>query len=495
MRPLGHVAALSSALLLVFLAGAGFFPLASGPDEPAHYIHAASVVRGQWADLTPTVPAAIDNLRALAACLAFDPGVTAACQQDVVVADPTAAVVSDTPAGYYNPVFYLWTGLASLVDTHATGLYGARVLAAVVTATVYGWAVSFFLRDIGSRWASAAVLLLTTPLVLYIGSVLNPSAWEIAATFGVIVSAWSILVRQARVATRWSEAHNLFVAASCVMIVSRGMSPVFFVILVLCIALAAGWTRMKAALASRQVWLAAVPAMVVGLASVLWIAVHGTNYVGIERPSSLIDGIRSIPVFYQSAAGQVQMMYGALGWLDVTPPDMLIISWIGAVVSYVWIAFAATRGSSRWALGIAAATCILLPGIVAGVQWSGLDWQGRYTLPLVVGVISLAALGSDVRFARAGSRSDALESRLQSTTLVAVPVLFAVGLVWMIALAARRYLTGVGAGWGAEPTWLPPLPLPILGIAVVVGVVVFCWFVVRGPAAAPARESGPVEGP
>jgi hypothetical protein len=474
------------ALFLAIAAGAAFFPLASGPDEPGHYIHAAAVVRGQPAELTPLVPASIDVLHRFAGCLAFKPDVTAVCQLDATVPDPSAIVVSDTGAGYYNPVFYGWVGLASLLDPTETGLYGARILAGLVTASIFGWSASFLLRRAASRWATIPVLLVATPMVVYLGAVLNPSAWEIVTAFGATGSAWAILFARTGSLAKWTEAHSLLLVSGSLMIVSRGLSPAFFVLLLLTVVIAAGWRRTIAALRAPTIWAVLGPLVVVGVASLTWVAIVGTNYVGVTRPASLRDGIRFIPVFYQDAFGQLRMMYGYLGWVDVPPPDVLVIAWVGAVTAFAFVSFCAAPTTGRWAIVVAASVAILLPGVVAGTQWSGAGWQGRYTMPLIVVLLLVAGLSGDAVFARSGSESS-LSGSLGRVGGVLALILFVVGCLTMFALAARRYLVGMTGPLLAPPVWLPPLPPLLLACCAVVGLGVFAAVAARGPVAERSR--------
>lgn len=498
-RPFALTVTLIAAFFVALTAGAVFLPLATGPDEPGHYVHAAAVVRGQAADLTPTVPAAIDNLHRFAGCLAFHPEVTAVCQDEQSVEDPLAPVVSDTAAGLYNPVFYAWTGIGSLLDQSESGLYYARILSALVTATIFGWAASYLIRTARSRWAPISLFVVCAPLVLYIGSVLNPSAWEIAGAFAVVVSAWGILA--ARHPDRsWSEAHSLLAIAGAVMIVSRGLSPVLFALLILMVVILAGWKRVAAALRRWPTWAVVGVVSVVGAASLLWVAVNGTNYVGIERPATLLDGIRAIPVLYADTFGQLSMMYGSLGWLDVPPPQPLVIMWVIAVGAFAFVGFAGSQASGRFAIALAAAVCVLLPGVVAGIQWSGLDWQGRYTFPLVAGLLAVSAVSVDEVFARDRALPAEIGRRLEAVGTWAAVAVTAIGYVWMLVLVAKRYLMGYGASLFSPPTWLPPVPPVVLGVLSVGGFAAFgaivllaVWSGRANLAADDRREAAPVE--
>ena len=105
------------------------------PDEPAHAIKAASVVRGelmgesnggQGDRATVSVPGYIADLPAQA-CHAFDRRVTADCAP-VVNADDTGLTDAETSAGNYNPMYYFMVGWPSLLMSGAPAVYAMRIV-------------------------------------------------------------------------------------------------------------------------------------------------------------------------------------------------------------------------------------------------------------------------------------------------------------------------------------------------------------------------------
>lgn len=465
-RPLRYTAVLFLGFFVLLLSGALFFPLVSGADEAAHYIYSAAVVRGQAGTLEPTVPARIANLHDLAACIAFQPAVTAACQAPLQIAT-ASDVLSQTNAGLYNPVFYAWTGLGSLVIPTEYGLYAARALSAVVTAAFLAWGLSFTARRAATSWPVTGAALLLTPMTLYVGMVLNPSAWEIATMFAVTVAGYQLFVSPS---SRWGESHWMLLIAGSVLIVSRGLSPFFLVVVAAAVTISVPFANVLILLRRRSTWLIAAILAGVAALSALWVLVHGTNYVGVERPDGLRAGLRGIAVFYANYHEQITQMYGNLGWLELPSPHILSSAWLFFLGGFILLSFAASGHRGRWGILLAFAAATLIPGVLAGLQWSGFGWQGRYTLPLVAALLGLCAWSANAVFASSLWAHTA--PRLLATFRVLAAGFFTLGATVLAVRAAHRYTVGDPAPWLATPSWTPPVPGWVLIAAFCAGLVV-----------------------
>lgn len=471
-----HIAVIFVALLAMLLSGAIFLPIASGADEAAHYVYAAAVVRGQAGMLEPTLPARFANMDLFAGCIAFQPDVTAACQGPLRITS-TAEVLAQTNAGLYNPVFYLWTGLGTLLVPTEYGLYLARGLAALVTALFLAWGLSLLGRTARTPLPLLAASLLLTPMTLYVGMVLNPSAWEIATLFAATVAGFAVACGPRT--TRWGEEHTLLLAASCVLVVSRGLSPLFLAVTAVALLLLAGVARTRRLLTDRRAWIVAGGIAVVTGFSVAWVVLHGTNYVGVQKPATLGDGLAGISVFYSNYHEQVTQMYGNLGWLDLRSPNILSTSWILLLGGVVVLCFGLASRRARWAILLAFASATLIPGVLSGLQWSGYGWQGRYTMPLVAALLVIAALAVDSGPDRVPF--DAGVNRLVAMLRWLLPAFLVLGVTITTVRTAHRYLAGETADFLAAWQWSPPLAVPLLGIAFFGGLAVLTRaLIVRG---------------
>ena len=141
-------------------------------------------------------------------------------------------------------------------------------------------------------------------------------------------------------------------------------------------------------------------------------------------------------------------MIGVFGWLDADPPVGVVLAWtvaIGAVV-----VLGAALGGRRLVLALVAITAasVVVPSVIQASQMEehGILFQGRYILPLGVGVVLLAAQAVD-------EAGDELVDRL-SRVVVIVLALTVVGNLVAIWFVARRFAVGtagpvlfVGDGW------------------------------------------------
>jgi hypothetical protein len=106
---------------------------------------------------------------------------------------------------------------------------------------------------------------------------------------------------------------------------------------------------------------------------------------------------------------------------------------------------------------------------------TGFIWQGRYTIPVAVGVPLLCGL-----VAATSSRAVATRALRWIVPLAGVGFVFAHGL--MFAQALKRYAVGVGSSWrffDADLPWTPPLGN--FALAAAFGIVVAalaCWLVI-----------------
>jgi hypothetical protein len=485
-RPVASTLVLWLLLFAYFAASALLAPLASGPDETAHYVYSAAVARGQTGTLTPDVPAAIAHIHEVT-CFAYQPNQSAACQVFYDGRDVT--VESTSHVGLYNPVFYAWTGLGSLVLPSEFGLYLARMLSGFVAAGIAAWAIGMVLRTSRNAFAPTAILLLTTPMVAYMCSVLNPSGWEIVSALAVAVAGYRLLVAQDVRAGRWTEVHSLLGVAGAVLLVSRGLSPLIAVLILVGLVIAAGPARAWQVIRRPvSLWLLGVLAAV-GAASIVWVLLKGTNYIGVVPTPDVVTGVNSISVFFVGIFDQVRQMFGWPGWLDVEPPGILVLTWLVLVIGFMAVALLFVRTRERVTLLLAAATAVFLPAVLSGMQWSGTGWQGRYTLPIVAAMLIIAGLclsGAPDEISTSGPYRSALTG-LQTAAVIAFPVFH----IAMAAITVHRYTAGISAPVLGAGAWSPPGGSRLLLAVVAVCVLALTWLI--GFARTSVRVAAPTE--
>jgi hypothetical protein len=181
-----------------------------------------------------------------------------------------------------------------------------------------------------------------------------------------------------------------------------------------------------------------------------------------------------------------QEMIGRFGWLDTTTPVLTWVPWIGVVVFLVFVAVAwSTRRQLTLLLGLIAAT-ILVPVVIEATPYSsgGTFWQGRYSMPLAVGIPIVAAFV----LASTGRGRELVAPRFAWTLGITVCV------AGFLAYAQnlRRYTVGsIGPllyWWHSR--WHPPgIPAILLSLAYIALVVVFVGWVLTPTRAADQRAA------
>lgn len=458
-------------------------PLMSVPDEPAHTYKAAAVVRGQLRgaeevrhDAPPgelnyvrthvRLDRGYAELAELPLCYIGRPEVTAACAPPVSGADEPAVV--RTLMGRYPPLYYGLVGIPTVLAETAAAVYGARLLGALLAAVLIGAGAAALWWLERSPLLLAGLGLAVTPMAVYLAGAVNASGLEIAAAIGwwsaglALLAAptdrelpgWLLVTAAATaIAFAWSRPASLALLAvsAAVLVLAVGDAG----------ALRERWRdrRVRATAAAAGVGVAGAGAWVV-LADPL------SSFTGMPHPELTVwEAARSS---LDRTTARLREMIGWFGWLDTPAPRPLLDGWLLVAAALGAAAVALGRWRQRLALLALAAGAILLPVIAEAraAQEIGFSWQGRYTLPLAVGVPVLAAWV----VVRRGRRT--LATALLTTVLGAAA---AVGHAVAFGAALHRFSVGAGApplAFLTDPVWVPPVPTAVLTGMLVAGLFV-----------------------
>lgn len=297
--------------------------------------------------------------------------------------------------------------------------------------TAVGWAALVLPRRDGLVWACIGLVI------------------ALAVTDRTFVEWWRSLAR-------WQQAT---IAASTIVtmvwgLLSGSRSTQLVVIAPLLVAASEGWriwwNRPVHTSATR--WASAVAAGVVGVLA---------TYVVIGTRPGGWDTDFAIDVVMQTDDNLIEAI-GVLGWLDTVVPAGVVHLWLIALG--MLIATALSAGAQRQVVGasVLAASAVVSSWVLELVQGntSGTYWQGRYSIPLIVGVPLLLTTGDRIRLASVVHR--------------------AVGVIGLIVVniaawaAARRF--GVGTSGSLLPwrwdTSIQPIP-PV--VVLVVLAAASCW--------------------
>ncbi|MCU1422409.1 MAG: hypothetical protein JWN36_2060 [Microbacteriaceae bacterium] len=453
-------------------------PPGGAPDEAAHAVKAASVVRGELSG-APSVHGTVVRVPAYVAyvydqtCYAFHPTVTAACGAAPISGDPDRIVTTATTAGLYNPIYYALVGWPTLLAHDETGVYLMRIVSGILSSLFLAAAVAMI-----ATWRRRMIPLLgiaiaSTPMVFFLNASINPNSLEVTATLAAFVGVLSIVHRPDR--SLLVERAVIVTVSAALAVNTRGLSPLWVAIAVLVPFALVGWARIRELLRQRAVIVAIVVIAAATVAALLWTTFSnslGSAITDPEHPASGV-GVGASPIagFVQIFVGTFdygQGLVGQFGWLDTPAPTPVFFVWAAFIGMLVVASLVVLRGRAFVvAVGFILGLLVLPPLIQAAyIHGGGIIWQGRYALPLFVcAMVALATLLDD--------RMPALSPRSARTLVAVVLGSWLLSQVLAFAYALKRYGVGaVGTSWKKlliDPDWAPPGGVPVnLAAAVVI---------------------------
>ena len=480
----GHRHALWAFVAGLLLLQAGWIfavPAFRGIDEIDHTYRAASVVRDQAAPRSEPVPWGRGNAvrvppdlveSALPACEQLKYVGRGNCHP-VTVPDDSGLVVIATAASQYLPAYYAAVGWPSLFVDGAAGQYGMRLVSALLCDLVLVLAASIAVRR--SPWLAAGVMACLTPTVLYATVTVAPNGLSMVAGLLMWVAWASMDPNRPRPHNR--RLLYIGAAAASVSCLTHNTSPIWVLITIAVIAFLAP-RALWATLGVRAVASSLMSIFVAMLVALVWTLAAGANQT---------DGEWHPPT---AAPQPVQVVMLPVRWLFQSvfgaprPGGMTsgIVYGLAFLVILLLCAggFVHGRRQVRVAMAMLVLVLLVLP---LGLTWLtyadlGFAWQGRYSIPLGVGITVLAAralhgkpflpvhlLGmAALGVVAVGSLVSAVSNVVAEGAQFLVPtwappILGALGVtIWTVslALAARRTeREHAGLGDASEPTTHP----------------------------------------
>jgi len=528
-RPSGRaVFALS---FLVFFGASAIWsaatPLLAAPDEPSQMVKAAAVAHGEWtavcyqsatdanscvANTTSALgfevlPSFYDMIRAPDStdpphsqiCFHTRPADPASCARSLNrTATPTE--VQDGLTKYvwtyqarYPPLYYAIVGLPSHFGGSTIDLYLMRLVSAALAALFLAlslWALSKYSRN---RLLLLGLVVAVTPMVLFLGGVVNSSGLEIACGVALF-SSGAVLVTE-RLEDAPAGLVAVLVASASTLELVRSLSPLWVALSAVALVGFAKGAALGRLLRRRFVLLGGLLVVACGAAAIVWIvAVHATDvYTGAAAgiPSSTGEAAILRTSFLHNAF-YLPDMVGIFGWFDTRAPAVTYLIWYALAIGLAAVGVV-LGGRRRGGVLVAMALAILVvPVLISSSQarQHGYVWSGRDTLPFAVGLPLLAAAAAGrpllERFGAARLR------RL----MVVVAVLAGVAQFLAFYEALRRYAVGTAGpifGFLLHPSWhpaigiVPALVLEFLALVALYGMLVALFGAGPGPDAEPAR--------
>lgn len=492
-HPLFVLAVLVVLMTSVWMIGT---PRSAGPDEPSHVVRGGGLVRGQL-DGEPFPQFGFQYAYDLPGhvgfpdpiCFAFEEFAPASCANDLEPAE--GSVAAGTRAANYPIWGHLPAGLGTFAPADWSA-WAARAADAVIPLGLVVAALALARRR--GAMGTGSVLLALTPMAWFLFAVVNPSGMVIGGGIGL----WVVLT---------SGAHHgrlagwLAAASWAAMVLPRRDGMVWASLIVAIVVLTderriRDWWRMLGrgpavvvavstlatlAWASRSDTNAAIMLFVAPLAPIVaWAVRQGWNRLrgtpaplralypvaltGLAGAAGLVvmtrrdDGFdrRALELVIGRTGGDVTEAIGLLGWLDTPVPITATFAWLVGLGVLAGVSVAAGTWINLARGGLVVVVAIFSSWVLTMLQndATGTYWQGRYYLPLLVGVPIV--LGTVDIPAAVGRRIGA------ASAMVGLGVVNAA-----LYAALRRW--GVGTAGSLFPwdwdTYEAPLP-PVLLLAV-----------------------------
>jgi hypothetical protein len=455
------------------------------PDEPAHAVKAVAIARGQFTtdfELSGTpdtlrtpitdvrVPQAYASLNGLGKCWVTKLEVPVSCAPPL--SNDENEVESYTYVGAYPPLYYTVVGWPSRLLTPRTAFYAMRVVTALICAALLASGFSSAVSLTSRPALLAGCALAITPMALFLAGSINPNAVEIAAAFCLWVSALAVLAQPDATSTRLLVRVTVagLLAAS-----TRILSPAFVVVILSVLLLANGRQALASLWSDRRVRAATAVLAAGVIASVAFLVLNHSfdDRFRFARPENLTRGDVA-RLSFENTGRHLEQAVGTLGWIGfgrIRLPSGLIDGWIAAVSGLGLLALAVGRWRERLALAAVTVGSLALPIVTETLTLREFGWQGRYGLPLAMGIPVLAGwiVGRSERLPRAVERS------LVMVVGVGAAIAYVVAHQTMMTRNTVGLPNGLFEGLG-RGVWDGPLtPLTLLVFAVVVSLSYAVW--------------------
>jgi hypothetical protein len=378
-----------------------------------------------------------------------------------------------------------------LADTSDTALWFARAASALQCLAFILLAVAL-LWD-GSAWSLAGLLVAITPMVLFVGSVLNPNGLEIAAAIA-LAAAVIRLARRPGLVTPWVWV--ALATSGAVTILAWQLGPVFAGIDLALLAGLLSRGELHELVREHRTAVFWTSAILAG-AVAIWL-VYG-QFSGAEHSTIRLSLVRAHGGLSQLTA-VLREAIGDFGLVNVPLPTPVRLVWWLLVIGLVALAVLLGRRRERVLMVVTVAVALVFPVLFYdwAYRFSGYPLQGRYVLPVLVLVPLLAGelIGRHSGDWRAG------RSSLIPAGLIALTALVQTYAWWYASgFAAGRPRTLQffdHASWSPPLGWTPWIAIAAVGAAALLGSAGTARVAARkggGPASHRATRARPKDDP
>jgi hypothetical protein len=380
-------------LLFAQLAWVLAVPAFRGLDEFDHAYKAAAVARGQLLDAGPTpdgqgrlVSVPRDLVSAAADACDSRP-YTHRDNCHPVTTQSDGLVTVDSSAAAYNPVYYAVVGTVATRLSGVWALFAMRAATAVLCALLVSWAAAVTARWARNGWPVVAMAVGLTPVLVYSTSIVSPNGLQYAGA----VLVWTSLLGLAEERPDPRVLLPAFTVGASVTVATHTTGSLWLLLICLTVALlrpVRGW----ALRARTRPWPWVASAALIGLvtaACLVWVRHAHTNALGTPDPTmpglTVKDLVREVLLWLFQSVGAFPMR-------DEAASATTYALWILVFAAGAAVFFHRATPRQRWTQVLLAAACLVVPLTLTLIAYPslGLAWQGRYGLPLAVGMPLLA---------------------------------------------------------------------------------------------------------
>lgn len=421
-------------------------------DEPAHAVKALATARldfsgpetiGQFDYPAQVfeVPAAYSSIWHFV-CYSSNTDATPDCAEPFP--SDENSLLSSSTAGVYPPLYYLAVGSPGWLWPGESGLAGMRLISVLLWSSTLTLAFSVLSLLCSSRLALATLFIAFTPTALAMGSTVNPFGWEIS----LFVLLWttslvSIFADLVNLPSRRLHSLSWFAAVAISLIRPAAFIWTFGMVLAIgCLLLFRSLRPLQTD--SRRMAIASLsPLTASAMLSLGWWVVIADKASFGGGGGALATTAENIRFSFDRLDDYLLQLHGFFGWTEFYAPTVSFLCWIFALVL---VAVRSSFSNSQRNIVLVGIACVIgAPLILEGVRAtsSGLGYQGRYILPLAVGLPILMSVFPS---------SDTLERNRLGPPLLALS-----GTALATINVIRRYEVGLSGPliWFRAPTWEP----------------------------------------
>jgi Predicted membrane protein (DUF2142) len=383
-----------AAFLLIAAGWALVTPVGQYPDEIDHVYVAVSVVRGEvfphvgeyWdgTGAITNVPLSIRRIVRDDPCRGV--GTPSQCS---TASAPAGWVTVVTSEGRNFPLYYALVGWPSLLFPDRAGWYLMRLASAVWCAMLLATG-ALVVMSMQRRPAvlAAGMLAGLTPLALDLSGSINPSGAEAASA----LCFWAALLALIRGDSALSRPLlvRFGLISGVVLAVCRETGWLWIALAVLASLASVRKAERRVFLRSGDTRLLLAGVAVAASAAQLWSFIfRGYQHFRIPHPPA---GLAAVRESLAATPKLLQEILAYLGLLTIPPPAAADVCWVLAAVAVITIG-AITERRTGLLVTVGAALVVVLPFAILTYAYLHPQigiWQGRYTLPLAIGVPLLA---------------------------------------------------------------------------------------------------------